>query len=62
MITDPEQVQNLLNGLQKLTDSTDKFCEVRLAPSTSHEDLVKLVTYLDQIAATKQNLSLLLPP
>ncbi len=62
MLDDPGSIGKINGALDKIADALEKCCDVRLAESTSQEDVTKIITYIDQLAATKQNLSLMLPP
>lgn len=62
MILDPGDVTKINGAFVKLDDAVEKLCDVRLSVHTTPDDVLQVLKAIDELAATKMALSLLIPP
>lgn len=62
MITDPPDINKMQGAMTKLSDATEKLCDVRHSQHTLPNDAIAVQVGIDRIAAAKLALSELIPP
>ncbi len=62
MISDPGDISKMQGAMTKLSDATEKLCDVRHSHHTLPDDAIAVQVGIDRMATAKLALSQLIPP